>query len=1633
MDPLNASNLVRIDPRVNNLRYHLQEKTLEITGEFKGEQLYQVVLEPANIRSKAGRMLQMEGRTIFYVYFPRREPFLALERGNVMLERFGPQMIPLKGRHDRQLDIRIYRISPYDENFRPFPDYPLTVDDKERPPGPGEKTDAPEYYRDKIITGNIKALGSPQLSRIVDLPLGRTESGAEFGLDIRDHLAYVSGEKAPGTYLLGLRRLSGDPTRYYLRIQVTDLSITGVEEEGGVRFFVTSLESGKPVDGARVRVQSDRGYELFSATTDANGMCRWQVPSEGINGWVTRVSAEKGDDVLVVNPLTISPEYADNYWNPSPGSWLYWASSGLQYRQEEPRIMAHVFSERPVYRPDEPVHIKGYIRQYHRGEIKPVKRGGFLIIEGPGNMVWRYPIDTTRFGSFYILFDESGVPAGVYSAFYESDDGGRYGHFTFRKEDYRIPRFEVLLHGPDTAGMDSAFDVNLSARYYAGGSAAGLPVAWRVTRFPYQWSPERLDGFIYSSESRYSGSSAVQILPELSFESVTSDEGTASIRLDPTREPSVTPRTYAVEATVTGKDDQTVTNVKRIRVLPPFAVAMKTPQFIEDGYAIPVEYIVQEPGGDLLPDLTLNLRLLRREWHSVLTAQDFTADTPRYDTDTVDVLVEELEIVSGETPQSLTLNADRAGVYIVEITGYDKLGRAQTVSRDLYLAGDEAISWEKPESRVFETVMDKSLYNPGDTAKIVLKSPFQSAWVLVVEERPVGNRYEWIRVSKGSAVHNLDIRREYLPEIPVHFVLIRGRVAGSGNTGSADLGKPASMAATAWIKVSPKDHMLDVKLEYPENAEPGDTVSVAIEVDTPDGSPVESEVTLWLVDEAVLALGREQRLDPLPDFMPVINSDMRLRDTRNDVVGWIPFSEFPGGGEGEMEPGSIFDRVTIRRDFTPVPYFNPAVITGPDGRVEVRLKLPDNLTNFKIRAKAAALNDRFGVGTGTIRVRLPVIVHPTLPRFIRPGDRFTALAMGRIVSGNAGPGRAEFVVTGGELAGSSSTSFDFLREQPVRIEFPIVAADPQYDPHGELLQTAMTVKTAVERLSDGKADAFEVNIPYAADRELQVFRRFYDLTPEKTAEIEAVTAPVREGSFNRKILVTIRPEFMKVAAGLEYLTEYPYGCTEQRMSVLRGQLAMKSVRELFDFAVAEASLERQVRDFLVYLPSTVGSDGLCAYWPGSEGSVALTAWVFEFLTELNRAGFDVSDTVYNNLESSLVRALRSDYNRFADGEKFAERCWALKALAYSGRPHSAYAAELARDAQFLNLESTAQVLYVLASTPEPSEKLLDVLKEKILRGIDFRLYQGKTVYDGINEDLSARNPMILPGEIRTLAEVINGLYAASPQNERMAILVDAVIRLAETDGWGTTNANAAAMEALKTVWEELKTVPGGPLKVTYSSGDDTGEIVLDGAGPMKILRADRNTNMRFSPVSTATDQGANLLVETSYLPGQPGSEMEKSYNGFVIEREMFRIVSEEPPLALDEIAAGSKIALQVGDVVEEHIRLVNPETAHFVAVTIPLAAGMEPLNPALMTAPPEAEPANRDSVRPAYREMRDDYVAYYFNRLPKGSYDLYFRTRASFSGSFTQPPAKVQKMYEQSVNAHTPGVRIVISPGNEPR
>ncbi len=158
------------------------------------------------------------------------------------------------------------------------------------------------------------------------------------------------------------------------------------------------------------------------------------------------------------------------------------------------------------------------------------------------------------------------------------------------------------------------------------------------------------------------------------------------------------------------------------------------------------------------------------------------------------------------------------------------------------------------------------------------------------------------------------------------------------------------------------------------------------------------------------------------------------------IFGFLPFVERPGGDEGE-EGKNLLDRQTIRKNFQAVPYYNPAIAVGPDGVARVKVKLSDDLTNFKLRAKAISGPERFGFAVGHLEVRQPIVVQPALPRFVRPGDRFLASAIGRVVEGAVGAGKVSARFEGVTLAGPATQSVRLGGESRVALRLPGRSSD----------------------------------------------------------------------------------------------------------------------------------------------------------------------------------------------------------------------------------------------------------------------------------------------------------------------------------------------------------------------------------------------------------------------------------------------------------------------------------------------------------------------------------------------------------------------------------------------------------------
>jgi len=450
-----------------------------------------------------------------------------------------------------------------------------------------------------------------------------------------------------------------------------------------------------------------------------------------------------------------------------------------------------------------------------------------------------------------------------------------------------------------------------------------------------------------------------------------------------------------------------------------------------------------------------------------------------------------------------------------------------------------------------------------------------------------------------------------------------------------------------------------------------------------------------------------------------------------------------------------------------------------------------------------------------------------------------------------------------------------------------------------------------------------------------------------------------------------------------------------------------------------------------YLERTQHPDGLYSYWPGSTGYVSLTAYVVEFLLAAQEQGYSFPEVLLTRSIQALKDALRSDYTNFIDGESFTERVEALYALAKAGEFDETYAQEFLARATAMNLYSEAKIFDTFLDVQPDNQQAISRLRDDLWKSLVFKLRDGQEVYQGLQFREQTWGGLINSSEVKTIAGMTKSLYKSEPQNARVRLLVDELISRGEGDGWGSTNANAAALLALGDVFGTPQTPEQGQtftLKFGEQTTDlDTTDNVIT---RYETFTPDAGT-VTYKSGPTAT---MPLVWNTlSYLPADPGDTVKQKNNGFVVDRELLVIqcaasdpACDKPPVK-EKVVAGASVALDMGAIVEEHVQVVNPEDRYFVAVRVPFAAGFDPMNPNLATSPKEAKPAGTLTLEPDYALYEDDQVTFYYDTLPKGTYDFYFRLKTMFAGNFVHPAAKAELMYKQTVYGNSEGTRIVIN------
>jgi alpha-2-macroglobulin len=738
--------------------------------------------------------------------------------------------------------------------------------------------------------------------------------------------------------------------------------------------------------------------------------------------------------------------------------------------------------------------------------------------------------------------------------------------------------------------------------------------------------------------------------------------------------------------------------------------------------------------------------------------------------------------------------------------------------------------------------------------------------------------------------------------------------------------------------------------------------------------------------------------------------------------------------------------ISLREVFATTAYWQAEVLTDASGKATLEIPMPENLTTFRIMAVAVdpAQADRFGKGDTTVRVRKPLMLRPSLPRFANFGDRFEASVM---VDNQTGADQHVLVGTRGLNVGLPSEVEKLLQipageSREVRFDMETAAVG--------------TMRLQFAALSNGGRDATEIELPvhYPATAEAFADYGMIDGATQRTIAPPADALP----AFGGLELSMSSTALSGLEDAVDYLVTYPYECAEQTASRVLPIFALTEILDEFPVASLRDRTYRDVlaRQGIERLLSKQNWDGGFGFWRADESWPYLTHWVTLALLEGKHAGFEVNeaalDKALNYIENFVAHGHVTRWGRYYDHTSRALGLWILSGEKRGSALFDrvwAHRSEVPLYARALLMGAAHRYGRTTAR-----DSVLDELRDAAIespRAVHFAEGKSEAEADGLR--------VLMHSSAQTDAIVLIAMLEAAPSDPMLPKVMAGLMssRDPKKGGrWESTHANAWALLAADRyyrtiegeepdytarVWldEQLagehrfagrsmtsieQKLPMAELqgKASGAAGDGhdpaakgvSRSLVLGKEGPGKLYY---RMGLRYAPkdlVLPAEDQGFTAYREYEALPGADG--------------KVDASAVQHLPDGSWQVKAGTNVKIT--------LTVVAKDRANYVVVDDPLPAGFEGQNPRFVTSVAATSEASRTVSHDgwwwpwwsfSHTDMRDDRMLLFADRMPAGVYTYSYTARATNLGTFVLPPVKAEAMYEPERFGHsaTSTVRVV--------
>jgi uncharacterized protein YfaS (alpha-2-macroglobulin family) len=1065
--------------------------------------------------------------------------------------------------------------------------------------------------------------------------------------------------------------------------------------------WVTTLDRGKPVEGADVVVSDCNGKPLWNGKSDVKGLA---IVARALEANPEHCSADSGYFVSArradASGGASDVAFVFSSWQKGIESWRFNVPTG---RGAEPDLRASTVFDRTLFRAGETVSMKHFVRVETSRGLAPVKPERLptrvkIVHQGSGQEIvlplswtaggrsalttWNIP-PAAKLGVYDVVLERE-TPAGITTSS-DSEEGGRERTWTsgnFRVEEFRLPLVDARVSGPKTpasaiAAASVAVDVQMS--YFSGGAMASAPLrasallktrspsfagydefTFEPPRDPKQPEAEAPDS--EESERDANGRDGKLIADKVAL--TTDRNGIATFALKDLPK-AARPQQIDAEVTFNDPNGETQTAATRIDLWPSALVlGVKAGSWASNRGSAKFSVVALDTQGKPIKGQSVVVR--GRVSQVVTTRKRLVGGFYAYDnrTDVKDLG----SLCTGTTDERGLLaceaSLDSAGQVELIAQGADAQGHSAEAATSVWITKQGELWFAQDNDDRIDVLPEKKRYEPGETARLQVRMPFREATALVAVEREGVIATQVVTLRGDDPTVELKIEPSWGPNVYVSVLALRGRIRETPWYSFFTWGWKEPLSWWQSFRYDGKDYQAPtamIDLAKPAFKLGVAKLSVGLAAHELQVS-VTTDKAQYLIREKAIAkvrvmqggkplAGAEVAFAAVDEGLLALrgNDSWKLLDAMMKERAWgvetsTAQSEIIGRrhyGKKAVAAGGGGGRGTTRERFDTLLVWKPSVVLDANGEATIEVPLNDSLTSFRLVAVADAEVQKFGTGSTSIRVTQDLQVLAGLPPLVREGDRFSAMLTLRNTTTREMTVRASLQGTA-NLPGAAAGE---IARQPM-------AALPAQ----EVVIGAGAAKEVVWSI-DVPADAFSITWEASADAAGAKDRM-------KTTQLVAAAVPVRvlqatiaqlDGPFTLPVaapadalpengakrgglVVAVQPKLTGALPGIRrYFETYPFICLEQKTS--------KSV------GLKDTALWAGVANAL---PTYLDSDGLASYFPpradeAAHGSDRLTAYV---LAATNEAGFA--------LPAAAQEAMLAGLTAFVEG-RIERKFWSPRA------------------------------------------------------------------------------------------------------------------------------------------------------------------------------------------------------------------------------------------------------------------------------------------------------------------------------------------------------------------------------------